>query len=61
MKATVNDDCTLCGLCEDACPEVFTMGDEKADVIVDEIPESALEAAQEAAESCPAEAITIED
>ena len=60
MKAKVTDDCTLCGLCEEACPEVFAQGDEKAVVKVDPIP-AALEAkAKEAAEGCPVEAIILE-
>jgi len=61
MRATVSDDCTLCGLCEDTCPEVFEMGDEKAQVKVNEIPESAQESAKQAADDCPVEAITIEE
>jgi len=62
MKAIVDADlCTACGLCEDACPEVFELGDEVAEVKVDEIPEDAVEAAKEAADDCPSEAITIEE
>ena len=62
MKAIVDSDlCTACGLCEDTCPEVFELGDEVAEVKVDEIPEDAVEAAKEAADDCPAEAITIEE
>jgi len=32
MKVNVNDDCSACGICEDICPEVFELGDEKAEV-----------------------------
>ena len=61
MKAVVDPDlCTGCELCVDTCPEVFEMDDDVAKVIVDVVPEDAEEAAQESAESCPAEAITIE-
>jgi len=62
MKAIVDEDlCTGCGLCEDTCPEVFEMDDEMAKVIVDEVPAEAEETCQEAIESCPVEAISIEE
>ncbi len=61
MKAVIDPDlCTGCELCVDTCPEVFEMQDDIAVVIVDEVPEDAEEAAQESADSCPSEAITIE-
>lgn len=59
MKVTINDDCTSCGLCEDICPEVFELGDEKAVVKVDAVPEEHRDACREAAEDCPVEAIEI--
>jgi len=62
MKASVDADlCTGCGLCEDTCPEVFEMDEELAKVIVDEVPAGAEENCREAAESCPVEAIIIEE
>jgi ferredoxin len=61
MKAEVTEDCIACGLCVDTCPEVFEMGDQLAEVIVDEIPEEAEESAIQAAEDCPTEAIIIEE
>ncbi|MGQ9455338.1 MAG: ferredoxin [Armatimonadota bacterium] len=60
MKATITDDCTLCGLCEDNCPEVFTMGDQKAEVKVDNIPAELEDKARKAAEDCPVQAIILE-
>ena len=60
MKVKIEDTCTACGLCVDTCPEVFEMGDELAQVIVDEIPEEHEDAVQEAAEECPVEAIIVE-
>ena len=38
MVVRIEDTCTACGLCVDTCPEVFAMGDEIAEVIVDEVP-----------------------
>ena len=61
MKVTVTDDCIACGLCVDTCPEVFEMGDQLAEVTVEEVPEEAEEACRQAVEDCPAEAIIIEE
>ncbi len=60
MKAKVEDTCTACGLCVDTCPEVFVMGDDIAEVIVDKIPADSEDAAEQAADECPADAIIIE-
>ncbi len=62
MKATVDKElCTGCGVCADTCPEVFVLDDDIARVIVNEVPEGAKESCKEAAESCPVDAITIEE
>jgi ferredoxin len=59
MKMKVDPDlCTACGLCVDACPEVFELGDEVAEVILDPVPADKEGTAIEAEESCPVEAIT---
>jgi ferredoxin len=62
MRAIVDPDtCTGCGLCVDACPQVYEMGDASvAIVIADPIGPEAAEAAREAADQCPVEAIRIE-
>lgn len=62
MKAKViKEECIGCGLCEQICPEVFTMDDEgTAEAIKGEVPADAEECAQEAADSCPTGAIEIE-
>ncbi|MBC8181259.1 ferredoxin [candidate division KSB1 bacterium] len=62
MKATVDPDlCTGCELCVDECPDVFEMNDDDLAVVkVDVVPADAEESAQEAADDCPSEAITIE-
>ncbi len=61
MKAIVDaDTCVGCGLCPSMCADVFQMEGDKAVVIADPVPESAVECAKEAASSCPVEAIKIE-
>ena len=60
MKVRVEDMCTACGLCVDACPEVFEMGDDVAQVIVDEVPSEQEDAVQQATDECPVEAIVAE-
>jgi ferredoxin len=60
MKVRIEDTCTSCGLCVDTCPDVFEMGDDMAQVLVDEVPAGHEEAAQQAADECPAEAIVVE-
>jgi ferredoxin len=60
MKARVTEDCIACGRCIEICPDVFEMGEDLAQVKVDEVPEEFQEAAQEAADECPTSAIVIE-
>ncbi len=59
MRIRINDDCTACGICEDTCPDVFELGDEKATVKMNPVPEEYHVACREAAEECPCEAIEI--
>lgn len=60
MKVRVNPElCTACGLCEDICPEVFVLGDDMAEVKVDQVPEEHWDSCRDAVESCPTEAIEI--
>jgi len=61
MKVSVSDECIACGLCVDTCPEVFEMGDQFAEVRVDEVPEDLEEGVRQAAEDCPTEAIAIDE
>lgn len=60
MKVRIEDTCTACGLCVDTCPDVFEMGEDIAEVKVDEVPENLEEDVQRAADECPAEAIIVE-
>lgn len=60
MKAIVDPDlCTGCELCTQLCPVVFHMNGDVA--VGGDVPEEAEEEAQEAAEGCPSEAISIEE
>lgn len=54
------DLCSGCALCVDIAPELFEMEDDLAVAKDDFVPEEEKKAALEAAESCPPEAIIIE-
>ena len=60
MKVRIDDSCTACGLCIETCPVVYQMGDDIAEVVVDEVPPQFEDAAQQAADDCPVEAIEVE-
>ena len=55
--ATVNDSCIGCGACTAVAPDVFESGDDGLATVVSE---DNVDAAKEAAESCPVEAIEVE-
>lgn len=62
MKAKVDPNlCTGCELCTNICPEVFEMKGDVATVKIDPVPEAAKTTCREAKESCPVEAISIEE
>lgn len=60
MNVRIEDSCSACGLCVDTCPDVFEMGSDIAEVIVDVVPPGLEEAVQEAADECPVEAIIVD-
>ena len=60
MRVRIEDTCTACGLCVDACPDVFEMGSDIAEVLEDTVPAEFEEAVQQAADECPVEAIVVE-
>jgi ferredoxin len=61
LKATIDrDGCISCGLCAETCPAVFNMAsDGLAEVIVDFIPDSEKDKAEEARDACPVSVISI--
>jgi ferredoxin len=63
MKARVTEECMGDRNCNMLCPEVFEYDEEQLLSIVkmEEIPEKYHDLVRQAAEECPAEAITIEE
>ena len=62
MRAIVDrKTCVGCGICADNCAAVFQMDDGVAKVIADDVAIGDADDCREAAESCPVEAITIEE
>ena len=59
MQAYVNSNCIGCGLCTGICPGVFTMTKDGTAAAKDEIAPKWRPQAQEAAESCPTDAIEL--
>jgi ferredoxin len=60
MKAIVDEGtCIGCGLCEQICPAVFEMEGSMAKV--DSVPADQEENCRQAADSCPVNAISIEE
>ena len=60
-KVWIEDECTLCGVCEDLCPEVFPMGDENTTVLADADLAANEDCIIEAAQNCPVEIIKYEE
>ena len=61
MKAFVDENvCISCGLCEGVCPDVFSL-DTGVAVATEEVPGEFEDAAREACDGCPVQAISIEE
>ena len=63
MKVNVDPDlCDGCGPCVDICPEAFDLNEEGiAMVKMDQISDELQQLCRQAADSCPTEAISIEE
>ncbi|MBN1542060.1 ferredoxin [candidate division KSB1 bacterium] len=62
MKVKIDPDlCTACELCVEAVPDVFEMSDDVAVVKVSTVPSDLEDDVRDAADSCPAEAIIVEE
>jgi ferredoxin len=61
MNVQVTDDCISCGVCCDISPDVFEMGDVYAEVKNNPVDEKYRDEVEEAADSCPTSAITIDE
>lgn len=53
------DVCIGCGLCAELCPEVFEMRDDGLAYVKDASACEGLDSCQEAADSCPVDAISL--
>jgi ferredoxin len=59
MIVNITNECISCGKCVEICPDVFEMGDDIARVIQTPVPPEYEDAAEQAAEECPVNAILI--
>ena len=62
MKVRVDQDlCTGDEICTQVCPEIFEMHGDKAVARITDVPENLVKCCEEGADSCPSEAIIIEE
>ncbi|NLM69283.1 MAG: ferredoxin [Firmicutes bacterium] len=54
-----HDLCIGCGLCSEICPDVFEMNDDNLAVVKEDADCDAAGCCQEAADSCPTDAISL--
>jgi len=56
------DTCIGCGVCSSLCPEIFEMGDDGKSHVKKEVVEGAdLDCVKQAIDSCPVQAISLEE
>lgn len=63
MKPIVDPDlCIGCGVCEDACPEIFQIRDDGLAYVIAEDPEpESYGCVHDSMDMCPTDAITVEE
>jgi len=63
MKPVVDPDlCIGCGVCEDACPEIFQIRDDGLAYVIAENPEpETYDCVRDSIDMCPTDAITVEE
>ena len=62
MRVRIDEDeCTGDGSCVEICPEIFKMEGDLAVVKMETVPEELEDICREAAETCPFEAIVIDE
>jgi len=64
MRVRIDEDaCIGCGTCEEICPDVFEVVDDVAHVKIGDkdVPKDLEALVREASESCPVEAIPLEE
>ncbi len=64
MKVKIDKElCTGCGLCEETCPDIFKLNEDgdMTELIKTEYDDDDIECIEEAIETCPTEAISLED
>ena len=60
-KVTIEEGCTVCGVCADLCADVFVMGEESTQVIDGANLEANTDCIKDAAANCPVEIIKFEE
>ena len=60
MQAAIDHEiCIECEMCVEMCPEVFSLLDNRVQVIIDPIPQDKEDISREAQENCPVDAIQV--
>ncbi len=60
MKVRIEEGCIGCGICIDACPEVFRLNDEGLSEVYEQPTPENEDSAQDAADGCPVSVIITE-
>ena len=60
-RVWIEEGCTLCGMCEEECPEVFELGEESAEVMEDAEFGDNDDGIMNAVETCPVQVIHFEE